>query len=59
VAIPNNEYRGADNPHECSLGKFLRALTVPVGDGYVGLRNGQIITARTLNLWKAGRRPAP
>lgn len=31
------------SPHEVSLGKFLRALAVPVSKGYVMLRNGQIV----------------
>lgn len=31
------------NPHEVSLGKFLRARAVHVTTGYVMLMNGQII----------------
>lgn len=41
------------NPHEPSLGKFLRARAVPVRKGYIGMGNGQIIRPETLERWKA------
>lgn len=44
------------NPHEPSLGKFLRALSRPVRRGYVYLNNGQIIREDTRRRWqKEGR----
>lgn len=38
------------NPHESSLGSFLRALERPVSRGYVLLRNGQIVREDTTSI---------
>lgn len=39
-SVPPKESK---NPHEVSLGGFLYARAVPVREGYVKLRNGQIL----------------
>lgn len=39
------------NPKSVSLAKYLAARAKPVTDGYVGLRNGQIIRNDTLKRW--------
>lgn len=36
------------NPHEISLSKFLRNRAQPVSQGYVTLRNGQVVKEATL-----------
>lgn len=40
------------NPHEAPLRKFLFALSRPVSDGYLRLRNGQIVREDTYEHWK-------
>lgn len=47
--------RQTKNPHEPSLGKFLRVRAVPVREGYIGMGNGQIIRPETLERWKSNR----
>lgn len=42
------------NPKSPSLTRFLRSLEDRVTEGYVGLRNGQIIRRDTMERWQAG-----
>jgi len=40
------------NPHEPSLGAFLRSLQSHVNDGYVLLKNGQTLREDTWERWQ-------